>query len=700
MPGFPIGKLGKRYLRSLAPQVLCVVFCAVSFSAAVSHADSPTGDTLELPASETRGVSAPPPAPGVYRLEGESLRRFATLEDALASLPGFHVRRQGGLGGYSALSFRGARASAVEVYVDGVRLNQDGDAAPDLAKWPSLWFSSLEARTGLDATGAAGAAPGTLARIDLSTGPDPAAGVEDTHGTDIRARAGSFSVFESAVVVRGGWGGGSAGGRGAVGTLRQAPRGARWLWNVGLEGQTARNDYTYFDDNATDYNTADDAVRHMENNGYWSRGLRGALKREDAKSRQTLSLLWLESRKEYPGRFSAEALAYTRRADWLAAWRFERFGGPATWELGLQGRRFADVYRDPAQSLGYFSFESARVSLSAEADARARLAAADFLAWSPQALLRTESVEPTAAPFTQTDPSPSARRHEAQFGSALEARAGKGLSATVEARAAAVLFLADGALPFPDSGDGRIAREDRFPLALRAGLRRDAGGHSVGGMARLEQRAPSSGELMGDNNGVRRNLDLRAEETRGASVFHSVKGSGWSLQSTAFLNLYRNPIRLGAYGSSPFLRHANAADHHAMGLEALAHAGGRHADGSLSLTAQEAAIDEGPYAGNRPAYQSAVDAHAEFFWKPAFWRAAGARLGALVDYRGSYHPADANIPDARRPAEWEWGAHAGAGRGPLRASLEARNLTDRRYRDFAYSPRSGRSYAFNLSLNL
>ena len=72
----------------------------------------------------------------------------------------------------------------------------------------------------------------------------------------------------------------------------------------------------------------------------------------------------------------------------------------------------------------------------------------------------------------------------------------------------------------------------------------------------------------------------------------------------------------------------------------------------------------------------------------------------MLDYRGPYYPGDANIPVSRRDAEWELGAHAGYARGAMRVALDARNLLDARYRDFAYSPRSGRGWSLTLSLAL
>jgi outer membrane receptor protein involved in Fe transport len=235
-----------------------------------------------------------------------------------------------------------------------------------------------------------------------------------------------------------------------------------------------------------------------------------------------------------------------------------------------------------------------------------------------------------------------------------------------------------------------------FPMALRASLGRTGRSHALAVLARLEQRAPSSRELAGDANGIRRNLTLQAEKTRSVSLVHSVKRRGWNLQSTAFWNLYEQPIRLAPYGATQFLRYENGADYRAIGLEASGKADHRFAEAALSLTLQELSIREGLAEGNWPAYQSPVEAHAEFFLKPF----RNAKAGAVLDFRGAYYPGDANIADSRRPQEWEWGAHAEAAGGGARLALDARNLLDRQYRDFAYSPRSGRSYSVTLSLNL
>ncbi|HEX2613095.1 MAG TPA: TonB-dependent receptor, partial [Fibrobacteria bacterium] len=309
MPRFPADMLRARPL---------LAFAMLSCVANARAQSSSSTDTLDLPDSRARATLVTPSSSERHRLEGEALRRFATLEDALASLPGFRVRAQDGLGGYSELRFRGARASQIEITVDGARLGGDGDSPTDLGRWPLLWFSSLEAGAATE-----GSDPGALATIDLST----RAG-HDSGGAALRARIGSFGAVEAALSAQGSATGG-------------------WSWSAGAQGQSARNDYRFFSDNSTLYNTTDDGTWRMENNAWNSRGLRASARREVPGESQVFSALWLETRKEYPGLFPSEARAFGTRSEWLAAWRMDRTESDAWgWSARAQARGAEDGYRD------------------------------------------------------------------------------------------------------------------------------------------------------------------------------------------------------------------------------------------------------------------------------------------------------------------------------------------------------------------
>ncbi|HEX2613532.1 MAG TPA: hypothetical protein VHO02_08055, partial [Fibrobacteria bacterium] len=193
---------------------------------------------------------------------------------------------------------------------------------------------------------------------------------------------------------------------------------------------------------------------------------------------------------------------------------------------------------------------------------------------------------------------------------------------------------------------------------------------------------------------------LRPEETRAASVFASLDAGVASLRATAFANLYADPIRLRAHGASPFLRHENGADYDAVGVEARATVATRLFEGAASATLQRTRIGEGLYAGNSPAYESPLEGYAEAFVRPY----RGVRVGPVARYSGPYYPGDPNVYGTRRPGEWEWDAHASVeravGSAMMRVAVDARNLTDRKTRDFAFSPRSGRSGSLTLSVEI
>ncbi len=636
----------------------------LALAAVAVAADAP--DTLELSAVGVAGRPVDSAAASVHRLNQEQLLRFASLADALASIPGFRMRQAGGLGGYSELSFRGADAGAVEIDLDGIRLNQEGESAPDLSKWPLLWFSGLTARSGFDAFGAG--APGTLARIDLSTA--------SPHRAEAAARLGSFSTAEAAAAVSGG---------------------SAWKWTVGLEGQDSRNDYPYSTDNYTVYNAGDDAATRLANNAYWSRGARASLQRASEAGSQTLSLIGIEYLKQYPGLFPAQAQAYTRHQEWLGAWRDRAFFDGGAWlEAGIQARRFEDDYRDPAQTLGYLSYAEARVSTAVEADARVHLPLGSRWEVESESRARWESVQPTATPFDQAFASPAAERLNAGLGLTLRRRFTRNLSVTGEARGEGMQFDAAHVLAFPVGDSTAPASQRSTPLAARAAGEWENPWGLVVFLGRWEERAPSAQELLGDNLGIRPDLGLQSQQTRSGEATGTWRRGGLRVQTSLFWNEYHNPIRLEAYGSTQFLHYANGPAYRAAGWENEAHVQTRRFEISFALTWQDLSVLSGPAQGLWPAYQTPLEGHAEFFWKPL----SGLAAGPTLDLLGPYYPGDLDLPGTHRPPSWRWGAQAEARRGPMRLAFDARNLGDERAQDFAYSVQSGRSFDLTLSLNL
>ena len=477
--------------------------------------------------------------------------------------------------------------------------------------------------------------------------------------------------------------------------------GRDWKWTAGIEGQTSRNDYPFFTDNGTVYNTADDARLRMANNAYWSRGARAAVRRDAVSSDQSLSFLWLDYRKEYPGipnTFVSDSRAYTRRSDWMGAWRVRAFSGRSDWGAGFQIKHFNDAYHDPALSLNDLDYQEARSATSLEIDAHARIFVTEKLDVSASTRLGHESLKPTSTPYTNAIAHPSATRDEARFSGSLLEKVTRNFSLTMEAGMARVLFRAANVQDFPVDTPHALSH-GAAPPALRGGVKWRTFAGTFEAFVRHEERAASSQELLGDNNGIRPNLNLSASKTEAFSFLHAWERPGFQLQTGLFWHRYENPIRLEPYGSSSFLRYANGPAYRAAGVEEDFRIERRDFESRTSFTLQGIRILEGPAAGNRPAYQSPFEGHAEAFWKPRT-SFANIVLGPLIDVLGPYYPGDLNFPDARRSTEWELGAHLSARRPHAELAVDARNLHDRNYRDFAYSVRSGRNYSLTLSINL
>ena len=183
-----------------------------------------TGETVEAERTVARSV-----VPRRRLVEGD-----ANLAATLAREPGVQARETGGLGGFSSLTVRGATGAQTGVYLDGIRLNDGGDATVDLGALEAL----------------------NLGAVELWRGGAPLAlGAGDIGGAvNLRSLApGTGDASRTAL----GLDGGSFGARGA----RASWRGRRGRWDgVGAAGvRAADNDFAYDFDNATPQNPFDDA---------------------------------------------------------------------------------------------------------------------------------------------------------------------------------------------------------------------------------------------------------------------------------------------------------------------------------------------------------------------------------------------------------------------------------------------------------
>ncbi len=168
----------------------------------------------------------------------ERLPEGADVADAVARAPGTTVRRLGGLGAFSAVSLRGAALRQVEVLLDGIPLNPDGSAAVDLSALPLRALGEVRVWRGGGPAWLLAAPLGGV--VDLRTAPEARAPLS------VAVSGGSWSTgqlqFQGAT---------TAGGVEVLGAA---------------SALTSQADFRFYDDNGTDGDRLDDALRRREGN--------------------------------------------------------------------------------------------------------------------------------------------------------------------------------------------------------------------------------------------------------------------------------------------------------------------------------------------------------------------------------------------------------------------------------------------------
>jgi iron complex outermembrane receptor protein len=186
--------------------------------------------------------AAPEPSAFVTVIDARAVAAgAATLPEVLARAAAVQVRSQGGLGAFTAVTIRGSTAAQVAVFLDGVPLNRDSTGAPDLSQVPLESLERIEVyRGGVPAELGGAALGGAINLVTRQPGRRPE--------FELKAGYGSFLTRTGSVRA--------AGARGPLaGSLCLGYRGSR-------------GDFPYYDDNQTEFTTADDATRRRRNNGY------------------------------------------------------------------------------------------------------------------------------------------------------------------------------------------------------------------------------------------------------------------------------------------------------------------------------------------------------------------------------------------------------------------------------------------------
>jgi iron complex outermembrane receptor protein len=182
--------------------------------------------------------------------------RMEDIPSVLARSVGLRVKQYGGLGGFATLSIRGSSSSQVQVFMDGVPLNDAYTGVADLADF----------------------SPDGLERIEVFRGFGPAVFGSSAIGGAVNLVTGRDAVRSAA--------GGTASVRalasaGSFGTRRYLLAVAAPLRFADINGSVSRQRtdgaFTFHDDNATEENPYDDVISERMNNDFTRWNITGRL---------------------------------------------------------------------------------------------------------------------------------------------------------------------------------------------------------------------------------------------------------------------------------------------------------------------------------------------------------------------------------------------------------------------------------------
>lgn len=596
-------------------------------------------------------------ADGARVLGRVEIERAASLADLLRGESGVLVRSTGGLGGYSQVSLRGAPCEQVEVTLDGVPLGGSTGSSIDVGPFALDGLDRIEIRQ----------AAGTGApRLDLRS----RRGWSHLGGS---LRVGSFG--ERAVS---GWWGDPA-GRAVVSAWREQ----------------ARNDWAFPWDNGTEYNTADDGVRHLSNNDFAGWGAAAAWRPLDGLD---ASLRWEGSDRglstpllsDPHGRWKREALqgALRRTSD-----------SPWGQDLELSWRRFASDWSDSGLSSGW---QGTAASRERGDDLRARWStdarSASFLSPRVSIESRWERSRRRSVGDDDVSVTPDGSRLGLLGGAGL-AWAGQGgkLGADLDVRGDLArderdfTVGLDGATDAADSAFWRRTGRAALSFWTRSGESRLRLSGSFRG------RLPDFQEWMGSSGGGLANVGLSPERSFNAELAGSSRLGLFRAETAVWASRFEDPIQSVQAGTSPFFVHQNGPGYAAAGFDAAVTGTWRGWDARVSGTCQRAAIDDPnpSLKGNEPRRFPRWTASAGLSWAPVRW----ASLGYDLQAQGATWATELNTSDDRRSGRALHGIWLRLRRGPGAVTLSVRNLTDVHPEDLEDLPLSGRQYQARLELD-
>ena len=526
-----------------APGLLAQSHVVPLATGAAEHVDltlgvAPIAESVVVSASQVEtALTSLPASVSVITAADLQARQTETLGDALRTLPGFTVTRNGSRGALTSLLPRGGESDFTLVLVDGMRVNAFGGGF-DLAQ---LAIANVE-------------------RIEVVRGPQSALYGSDAIGGVVQVVTSHGGPVRGEALVEGG----------SQDTSRAAAWGAGSTRALSWSGSAGRGGSEGF------RGLAPASGEVVSNDDWWQRQLAasaGWSPRADATLRATGRLF--ESRRGFPGPFGSDPIEAFPGVDRISRGRSDdrQFGASASlpWPGGRARQRFAAGYSrlgtDFTSPFGPSAFVTRRLDLRAQTDLV--LTSASSVSAGVEALgEQASSTYITDDAFEET---PVERLVVGYFGEYRQQIGTRGaLTAGLRLERIRRSALAGNPSefaprpPFPD--DVRLSLNPRVTFVL--GLGEGTGGaatrlHAAAGTG---IRPPDAYEIAFTDN-----PSLKPERSRSveAGVAHTIEHTGLDLTATAFRNHYDDLIVAvaRAWQDASRFRTDNIANARAQGVE-------------------------------------------------------------------------------------------------------------------------------------
>jgi iron complex outermembrane receptor protein len=433
----------------------------------------------------------------------------ADLPQILEQASGVDIRRYGGLGAFSSLSIRGSTAAQVLIFLDGVALNQAVGGGVDLGSLPTGGIVSVDVYRGAVPSRFGGNSLGGVVHMRTrAPGGPPRA--------HLQLQAGAFQTRQVSASLSG---------------QRHS-----WEGLALLHLSQSDNDFSFLDDNGTEYNTQDDEWTARRNSDFGALRVLLRAARHVATTRLQLSHTQDVSHRGMPGIGNFQAL--TTRLDRRLGITEVNLSGPlregrAGYRIKLFHSAERTHYKDPLGEVGVGIQQDRNTTTASGFRTEGNVLQGPLLL-TLFGGLRHERFSPENLQLSNA-PSPSSNRLGLSAGSEVEASAlTKRLLVNIGWQ---LEHLAD---------DFALSdrRHDETLWNSRIGLSVDIGaGWTAQAHAGRYGRAPGFFELFGDRGAVLGNTDLVSESGRNldAGVIFRAGRIGTGVQ-LAEIVVYRNEV--------------------------------------------------------------------------------------------------------------------------------------------------------------